>query len=52
MKNTVQDLIDALMKIEDKTQLVSMEGCDCNGDWGGEIGQLEWEDYKAIELKR
>ncbi len=30
----VQELIDALEKIEDKTKIVITEGCDCNGDAG------------------
>ena len=31
---TVQQLIDALAAIEDKTREVITEGCDCNGDLG------------------
>lgn len=32
---TVQELIDLLMKVEDKSIKVITEGCDCNGDAGG-----------------
>ena len=31
---TVQQLIDALTEIEDKTREVMTEGCDCVGDLG------------------
>jgi len=37
MRKTVQDLIDALNAIEDKTLPVQLEGCDCYGDFSGTV---------------
>lgn len=37
MKNTVQDLIDKLEEIKDKTLEVHLEGCDCYQTWDGVI---------------
>lgn len=34
---TVQDLINELSKVEDKTLAVHLEGCDCYQDWNGSI---------------
>lgn len=31
---TVQEVIDKLQKVEDKTCLVLSDGCDCNGEVG------------------
>jgi len=44
----VQELIDALEKIEDKTLEVSTEGCDCIGD----TGSVELDGPGAVIINR
>lgn len=34
---TVQDLIDKLMLLQDKSLTVHLEGCDCGSDWDGRL---------------
>ena len=43
---TVQDLIDLLMKVEDKSLLVDTDGCDCQGPSDG-IEVFETTAYKG-----
>jgi hypothetical protein len=44
---TVKELIEELNKIENKDLEVKTEGCDCYGDWSGNIEIVE--DYILIE---
>lgn len=45
---TVQQLIDALSQVADKSRLVRIEGCDCDGD----AGSVDAETDGAVYIQR
>lgn len=49
----ISELIKKLEEIEDKDRKVVLEGCDCTGEWNGEIEEYEskWSG-KCLLLKR
>lgn len=48
IKNSVQDLINKLSEINDKTLEVHLEGCDCWQDWNGKIS-IKSDNYLLLE---
>ena len=48
---TIQELIDLLMEIPDKSVLVTTEGCDCTGYAFG-VEYYTNNGVKAVEIRR
>lgn len=49
---TVKELIIELKKIDNKKAQVSLEGCDCYGDWNGDIEYYTLDGVNYCLLKR
>jgi len=48
MRYTLQELLDLLETVEDKTRIVSLEGCDCIDNWNGQFSLDDGEILLTI----